>query len=557
MGGVGMPEEPYVYALRYMMNDEYRRLPDGSAVPVRESLVRHKGTPVGFNGVRGVATSKGLYIEPGQPKWKLRNVDFLEYDPSVKGYVIPGKNKHISADKVYPLEGLPVESGEKFHDLERLGDPPLREGEEARFEGSPLKEGDLHGMEEYMEEHGAWEEPSANSLADAISRHMNLSSGELRESLNESALGDEESPLTLNANETNPELYLSFTDAPSYGYNMIGLIDPLYSILGDRDLNWDVMQGISGRKGTSAYEGFRRLWPQNHGDEGIISRLIGEDFLSSPMLASMPPADRDRFLALAKERKDEGRFLSWGDIKRGLQERDLRLAENDFEAYKKRQWEKKIAGIPSFDKLPKARQAAIRKEFDAKMEASEAAMRKGFHERGNELFSHISSYMPTPGMRERIPEDLMYDKLVESIFRVARGHARGDVEGAEKWKYPEKVKLVTALFPLSAVIGNDLAAEGKASRRRRFAPEIFTSSYKVGDVISDAAALTGKDSIVKKYYDYVRKGMRGREAFEKAFGKQNPPISDAEMKEIAGGIRRGVEPLLRQRHIVEGIMRGL
>ena len=515
-----MNGDEMVWALRFMGQDSEMESSGGKRMKARKGVYggdtrrveRRAWIPA--NGVTGtlIYSFRGGYpLLQGfklDPRWGNKYGTYWDYFPKGKSFVIKnynGKAARVPEDNVKLIAGeefTPVESDE-FWPLEERerGEGSVKRGEERRTaEGIPdaRMDGSLHDYAGTMGFGGS------NDPFDYLDRFDNLTEEDYKRIASRNAIGPgsgESGALVLHPHNDDPRMYIMFSQAPEYGYSMIGAMNPLYSVLGRNDLAWDETRGLGVGKGNSRYHDmFRKLWPGRDGDSSEISRLIAEDFLSSPMFEGMTDADKKLFFDMAQARQAAGQFLTWNDIKELL---------------------------------------------------------KGRHNDPGEAgyIDHIASYIPTPNMK--IPERLVYDKLVESIFRQAKAYTDPS-RGGELGRYPENLKLVVVHFPLKDLVGNEAVGKGRVSSARKNGSHLVAGSYKVGDVISDAERILGKNSPVKDYYDRIRSGAGGKEAFMDAFSikEGEPPVSDAEMKSIAGGIMRGIEPLLKQRSVTAGILRG-
>lgn len=527
-------------AFRFMISPEQKQTPTGEAVNVRNDIgsperqyiirddngnykPRMRGTIKYRNGEPiGLQMAPDMYIKKkGEYKdHPLRN-KYLHYDKDVNGFVMDNGD-HIPFRHLVSLSELADKEPEVFHSIQEYGSKGVRKGEtvvdtgENRDKEANLRDSEkpVKDIREYLEE--KYEDDKADAdegfTAEDYSEfggYDGMNMEDLLSTIYSEILGmggDTDENMVLSPhNEGGP--YITVHDAPHYGFSIVGKIDPLRSILSNYDLTWGKMSGLSGKQGAKYHDALRKLWAEDRagsGEGGLISRAIGADFMTSPMFESLTKSQKDVFYRLLK---DKG-YVSFADVRRFIRDSALRKAKRD----------KDDVGIL-----------------------------------GNSYYNRINGYVPSKNLV--LPEDLIYDKLVDSLYRTASKYTKGE-NGASSWHRPKNLKLMWAYVSPEHLIGNDAVMRGEASSQRDYAQELLASQYTLGDVISDAQILLSKDSPFVPYIEDRRAGKAGQVAFERAFGRV-PTVSDETKKNIVTGIRAGLEPLYRQRHIVDGLMRGL
>lgn len=349
---------------------------------------------------------------------------------------------------------------------------------------------------------------------------------------------------TLDMTSPDKERRVLVSGAPHVGLSVIGYPHAMYSIFGDNDKYFFGMHGVDhapkGAKGgvrRRVTDALRRIWKDKkkgrvlEGDASPVNKWIMDTFFSegSP-LWTQAFTDKDR--EMFKGVKDSG---SWHELLDAMDRMDAADAEEEGDDGK--------AMLAEYMK-PNSRitQAIL---------AHNNALESGDH-----------------GFR-----DFMHDKVVESIMRTLMKYTKGEAETDAVAHPAGNVRLLQVFTPLRAVYGggdpydnlypvSDVYS-GRTSAQRDYMNEYLVDWMKLGDnpEIGTAEELIGSESSpIRKYWLMRLKGIPGNVAWNKALGKRFGDIryliSDDEMKRVNEGIAYGVDPLLRQRMITRGIMRG-
>lgn len=169
---------------------------------------------------------------------------------------------------------------------------------------------------------------------------------------------------------------------------------------------------------------------------------------------------------------------------------------------------------------------------------------------------------------QRADDAFMRNDRVNDVLAMQRGRSKEDIDYLRKRAReralqnkagkPNAVLSWVRVNPFDLVKLNDILT-GSVSGNLNSGNELMANQFVIGDEKGQVPLeliLNRKAGPVTDYYTDRKRGARGRDAFGERFRVDPDRVpSDAEIKETARGLVEGIEPLLKQRRIVEGVLR--